>query len=153
LLLPLKLGQGWNIDPAFGQALLPDAQQVLMDTLTASGKFSVVKPYRFNPILQRALQERRITKDMLNNLVDNPTLENARTVMQKLDPSFDQPALIGDFSIEEVRFSGTQKDTRVQAQVSGRLYELGAAVAVKSAVVTSNSVSGGSRMSSKIVGA
>ncbi|HEX8832831.1 MAG TPA: hypothetical protein VF719_01460 [Abditibacteriaceae bacterium] len=136
LLLPLQLGEGWNVDRAFGTALLPDAEQALQDMLQKTGKFSVIEPHRFNPILQRATQEKRITTDQLTTLVTTPTLENARIVLSKI--AFDQPPMIAQFVLEEMRFSGADKNAKVQLQVSGRLYELGNPVAIKSTVITSN---------------
>jgi hypothetical protein len=136
-LLPIQLGEGFNVDRAFGQALLPRASESLQHILQNTGKFSVVEAHRFNPILQRALTERRITNDELTNLINEPTKENVRLVFSKID--FDQPPMFAEFTLEEVRLSGTQKDTQVQTQISGRLYELANPVALKSTVITSNS--------------
>jgi hypothetical protein len=148
LLLPLQLGEAFNVDRAFGEALLPDAEQSLQAMLQKTGKFSVMEAHRFNPVLQRALVEKAITNDQLTNLIKTPSLENARTVLSKI--SFDRPPLIAQFIVEELRLGGTAKNTSVQAQVSGRLYELGNPVAIKSTVITSGSQSGGSVTSSTL---
>ncbi|HEX8550156.1 MAG TPA: hypothetical protein VF681_01240 [Abditibacteriaceae bacterium] len=136
LLLPLQLGEAFNVDRAFGQAILPAAEQNLQAMLQKTGKFSVIQAHRFNPVLQRALVERRITNDQLTALVNTPNLENARAVLGKI--TFDQTPMIAQFILEEVRLGGTAKSTSVQAQVTGRLYELDNPVAYKSTVVTSN---------------
>jgi hypothetical protein len=149
LLLPLELGEGFNVDRAFGQALLPDAEQSLQALLQATGKFSVMEPHRFNPVLQRAQVERAITATEFTTLVTAPTLENARLVLSKL--SFDRPPMIAQFFVEEIRLSGTPAKTSVQAQVSGRLYELGNPVALKTTVITSNSVTGRNVTTSTLV--
>lgn len=142
LLLPLQLGEAFNVDRAFGTALLPNAEQNLQGLLEQTGKFSVVEAHRFNPILQRALSEKTITKDQLTALVDTPTLDNARLVLSKI--SFDRTPMIAQFVIEEVRLGGSAKDTSVQTQVSARLYEMGNPQALKTTVITSNAQRGGS---------
>lgn len=151
-LLPLQLGAGWNVDPVFGKAILDDAEQRLKDVLQRTNKFSVVEAHRYNPILVRAVQDKRITSDQMNDLVQNPSVENARIVLAKLDTSFDQQPLIGEFALEEVRVDAA-KDGGVQVQISAKLYELGGAGADKTTVVTSDTVSGGARNSAKVVGA
>lgn len=140
MLLPLQLGEAFNVDRAFGTALLPEAEQSLQTMLQQTGKFSVMEPHRFNPVLQRALAEKAITNPELTALVNTPTLENARVVLAKI--SFDRPAMIAQFVVEEVRLGGTAKNTSVQAQVSGRLYEMGNPQALKTTVITSNSQRG-----------
>src|SRR5206468_3806488 len=108
----------------------------LQTMLQQTGKFSVIMPHRFNPLLQRALSEKAITKDQLTALVDTPTLENARLVLSKM--SFDRTPMIAQFIIEEVRLGGTAKNTSVQTQVSARLYELTDPQALKATVITSS---------------
>jgi hypothetical protein len=141
LLLPLQLGEGWNADRNFGQAILSRAEQMLEAQLQSTGKFSVIRAQRFNPLVQRALQEKRLTEEQVTNLIQAPTLENATAFLTQF--TFDRPAMIADFRLEEVRGGGTATQPSVQAQVSGRLYELGNPVAFKSPVVTSDAVRAG----------
>jgi hypothetical protein len=143
LLLPLQLGAGFNVDRAFGQAILSQAESSLQAALQKTGKFSVIEAHTHNPILQRALSERRITPEQLKTLVtsaasndEKAALDSARLVLGLI--GFDQPPMIARFALEEVRLSGTEKNTQVQTQVSGRLYELTNPVAIKSTVITSN---------------
>jgi len=148
MLLPLQLGAGSNIEPAFGRAILPAAARGLREALLATGKFSIIEPYRFNPILLRGIQEGRPSRTEVMALVDTPTLETARVVMARLDPTFDQSPLIGQFAIEELRISGTGKQTRVQIQASGNLYEVSGGAATYSYVVTSDAFNSGSTTAS-----
>jgi len=101
MLLPLKLGEGWNADPALDDAILGQAEYQLRMALLATRKFSVIQPYRFSPILQRAVQDRRITQPELDSLVENPSVETATVVLEKL--GFDRKPMIADFTLEEVR--------------------------------------------------
>jgi len=152
LLLPLQIAEGAKIDALLGRAILPAASESLRKALMATGKFSVILPYRFNPILSRAVQEGRISRAELTALVNTPTLESGRAVMAKLDRTFDQSTFIGQFSLEELRFSGTTKDPRSQVQVSGRLYEVDGAGAANTALVTSDTF-GGNHITNSVLSA
>jgi hypothetical protein len=148
LMLPLQIGAGFNADRAFGQAILSRAEAQLQDELESTGKFSVIRAHRFSPLLQRALQEKRVSADEAENVieglppgaamdaVDDPiTVQGATTFLQRF--TFDQLPMVAQFSLEEVRSSSVQGRPGVQAQVSGRLYEQGNPVALKSPVLTS----------------
>jgi hypothetical protein len=151
LLLPLQLGAGFNADRDFGQAILTRAEQNLQAQLEKTGKFSVIQGYRFNPLIQRALQEKRLTEEQVTNLGQTPSVENATTVLNQF--TFDRTPMIAQFSLEEVRSSGTAERPSVQAQVSGRLYELGNQVAFKSPVITSDPVQTGRNNIERYLGA
>lgn len=135
LVLPISISTNWNSDPALGRAIVPLAQPQLQQALTATGKFSVTTPYRFDPVLRRGLTEKRVAENDLNALLASPTLETSRPVVDKL--LFDQPVMTADVELVEVRVGGTPKVPTVQLQVSGKLYEQGNPNAVKSLVVTS----------------
>ena len=141
MVLPLGLGEGWNLTPTVSAAVLPGAERRLHNVLRETGKFSVIEAHQFNPILMRAVQERRITQEQLDALVNDTSLGNARIVLSKM--GFGQPPFIADFRLEEVRPGGTKLKPTVQVQVSARLYELGGQTASNTVVVTSKSVSGG----------
>ncbi|MDQ3814002.1 MAG: hypothetical protein M3347_08625, partial [Armatimonadota bacterium] len=200
MLLPLRVGEGWNADPAYNNLILAQAENRLRTAMTATKKFSVIQPYRFSPLFQRAVIEKRLTQDQVNQLVENPTVENAAGVLEKL--GFDYPPLIADFRLEEVRATvptprststtasststgststgsttaSGQKESSpkeepkteaapapvtrrgnptkaVQVQVSGKLYDTSNRVAVKTAVVTSDSVKSGRSTLERILSA
>jgi hypothetical protein len=151
----LKLGPGFNADRAFGQAILSRAEAILQAQLEATGKFSIIRAHRFSPLIQRALQEKRLTEAQANDAIkekpasapgQNPTvgevsLADATTFLNQF--TFDQVPLIGEFALEEVRGGGTPVRPGVQAQVSGRMYELNNPIALKSPVLTSNTATRG----------
>jgi hypothetical protein len=153
LLLPLKLGPGFNADQAFGQAILSRTETELQEELSETGKFSVIRAHRFSPLIQRGLQEKRLTEAQAQATINNPlvepgqaapppaTVETATTFLQQF--TFDQVPMIAEFFLEEVRASGTGNRTSVQAQVAGRLYEVGNPVALKAPVVRSDAFSRG----------
>jgi len=141
LVLPLQLGESWNADRNAGTMLLPQAQDRLYEALTATGKFSVIEAHRFNPILNRAVNDKKVTPDQFDALVQSPSLETAREVLSTM--TFTQQPVIADFRLEEVRASGADKRQVLQVQVSGRLYEVTNPVAYKAIVVTSNPVARG----------
>jgi hypothetical protein len=138
MLLPLQLSDNWNADPQFGQSLLRPAEFSLRRALENTGKFSVVQPYRFDPVFQRAVTEKRITKDQLDALVDTPTVQTASGVLANL--GFELAPVIADFRIEEVRASGTEKNPAIQVQVLGKLYDLNSAAATQTKVFTSDPI-------------
>jgi hypothetical protein len=151
LLLPLQLGEGWNADRNFGTAILPRAEQLLQEQLQKTGKFSVIQANRSNPLIQRGLQEKRLTEDQVKTLTDTPSVENATTFLSQF--AFERPAMIVEFRLEEVRAAGDATRPSVQAQVSGRLYQLGNGVATKSPVVTSEAVRAGRNNIDRYLGA
>lgn len=140
LVLPLTPSTNWNADPALGRAIVPLTNQELQRELTETGKFSITLPYRFDPILRRALVEKRVAENDISALIATPTLETARPVIDKL--AFEQPVMFADIKLEELRVGGTPKEPTVQIQASGRLFEQGNPNPVKSVVITSNPQTG-----------
>ncbi len=147
LLLPLQLGVGFNADREFGNLVLPRAEAELARALEATGKFSVVQVHRFSPLVQRGLQEKRVTEEQVRSVIAEPvSIDSAMNFISQY--AFDQAPMIADFRLEEVRSSIPAPNPKmkskmkvgtpsVQAQVSGRLYQAGEAVAYKAPVVTS----------------
>ena len=136
MLLPLQLSDNWNADVRWGQTLLRPSEAQLRKALEGTGKFSVVQPYRFDPILQRALLDKRIAKDQIEDLVTNPSLQSASSILGNL--GFDLTPLIAEFRLEEVRASGSEKAPTIQVQVLGKLYPLNSQEADQTKVFTSD---------------
>ncbi|MDF2439362.1 MAG: hypothetical protein JWN98_346 [Abditibacteriota bacterium] len=151
LLLPLQLGEGFNADRNFGQAILSRAESLLQQQLQATGKFSVIQAHRFSPLIQRGLQEKRLTQAQVDDYLKAQTLENANTFLGQF--VFERPAMIADFRLEEVRSISDPKRPSVQVQVSGRLYEAGNPIAVKSPVFTSEPARTGQNNIERFLGA
>ena len=140
LLLPLAPSATWNADPELGRAIVPLAQPQLQSALTATDKFSITLPYRFDPVLRRGLLEKRIAENEITALLTTPTLATARPVVDKL--TFDQPVMIAEIKLEELTVGGTPKAPTVQIQTSGLLYEQGNPNPIKSITVRSRPTSG-----------
>jgi hypothetical protein len=127
-MMPLQLGEGWNADVNFGRAILPRAEELLQNQLQKTGKFSVVRAHRFSPLIQRGLQEKRLTEDQVIGAIGDdktgalPTLEGVSNVLGQF--VFDRPAMIADFRLQEVRSGGDAMHPSVQVQVTGHLYEM-----------------------------
>jgi hypothetical protein len=138
LVLPLQLSDNWNADPQWGQRLLRPSEHLLRRALEATGKFSVIQTYQFDPVLQRALQDKLIEKSQLDAMVETPTLQTASGILDKL--GFPLKPLIADFRLEEVRSSGDAKAPSVQVQVLGKLYELNSEAAQQTKVFTSDPI-------------
>ena len=136
MLLPLQLSDNWNADARWGQTLLRPSESQLRKALEATGKFSVVQPYRFDPILQRAILDKRIAKDQIEDLVTTPSLQSASSVLANL--GFELTPMIADFRLEEVRASGSEKAPTIQVQVLGKLYPLNSQEADQTKVFTSD---------------
>ena len=140
MMLPLQLGEGWNANRELGNIVLPVAEQELQNALEATGKFSVTQPHRFNPLLRRAVQEGKLTDEMVIQVAASPTLENAREVLSKFD--FDQTPMVAQFFLEEVLSTRVKNRQSVTVQVTGRLYELDGP-AVSNILLTSDPVTAG----------
>ena len=126
LLLPLQLGVGFNADQQFGKLILPRAEAELTAALEATGKFSVLRVHRFSPLVQRGLQEKRITPADVSNITAEPiSIENATEFLSKY--TFDQTPLIADFRLEEVRSSipGMAGMKMKDGQMSGKMMSNG----------------------------
>lgn len=142
LVLPISVSQNWNQDAALGTAVLPLIQPELQRALKATKKFSITVPYRFDPVLQRALVEKQVTDEEVTALTKDQSLEAAQSLFSKVH--FEQPTMIAQVQLEELRLSGADKSASVQLQATGRLYQQGNGAPVKSITATSHPVSGGS---------
>ena len=140
MILPLSIGSDFQGGEELGRALILLVQQDLQNAVARTGKFSVMTPYRFDPILRRGVLENQLADADVTNLLNTPSLENAQNILGKL--RFDQPSMVLESKIEELRVGGTAKQPTVQLQVSGRLYEVGGAGTPKNVVVTSRSFAG-----------
>jgi hypothetical protein len=142
LVLPITLSADWNADTSLGNAMIPLAQPQLQKAFTATGKFSTTLPYRFDPVLRRGLVEKQISQDDIDALVKSATLDTAKPVVSKL--SFDQPVMVAEVTLDELRIGGTALIPTVQIKATGHLYQQGAPdlAIVKSIVVTSHSETG-----------
>lgn len=135
LVLPVTPSATWAGNPELGRAVGPLVQTELLQALSATGKFSPTVPHRFNPLLQRGLVEKRLAETDITPFVATPTLETARTIVDKL--SFEQPLMIADVRLEELITGGTPNAPTVLLRVSGKLYEQGKPEPVESIEVIS----------------
>ena len=140
LVLPLQIGPDWNAGPELGEAIKPLIKPTLQQALTSTGKFSVTLPYRFDPIFRRAIADKRITEDVVTNLLSDPSLATAQTALSQL--TFEQVPMVAQIQVEELRVGGTPKEPTVQLQMSGKLYEVGGNGPFRSVVVTSRPFGG-----------
>ena len=140
LVLPLAIGPDWNGGPELAEAAKPLIRPYVQQALTDTGKFSITLPYRFDPILRRAVVENRISEDIIKPFVDSPSLATANPVFSQL--TFEQVPMVTEIQLEEIRVGGTPKAPTLQLQMSGKLYEIGNSVPFSSIVITSDSVGG-----------
>ena len=140
LVLPLQIGPDWNAGPELGEAIKPLIKPALQQALTGTGKFSVTLPYRFDPIFRRAVADKRITEDVVTNLLSDPSLATAQTALSQL--TFEQVPMVAQVQVEELRVGGTPKEPTVQLQMSGKLYEVGGDGPFRNVVVTSRPFGG-----------
>jgi hypothetical protein len=140
MVLPITVDSGWNGSATLGAAVASLIWPQVNDALAATDKFSVTLPFKFDPILQRAVVEKRLMDADVKALVATPTVQTARPILDKLD--FDQPAMLVDISLLDVRVGGTKKDPTVQLQISGKLYQEGGGAPVKTVIVTSDPANG-----------
>ena len=140
LVLPFTVGPYWNGGPELAEAVKPLIRPELQNALVDTNKFSVTLPYRFDPILRRAVADNRISQDIITAFVDTPSLETAAPVFTQL--TFEQVPMVAQIQLEEIRVGGTEKKPTVQLQVSGKLYEIGGGAPFRSVVVTSSPAEG-----------
>ena len=142
LLLPLQYDADFNVDQKQFQTLLTYAEQAVQAELMQTGKFSVFQINDHSPALMRAVLDEKVTQDQLDTLVKSPTLDNANTVLSAMQ--FDTPPLIAIFSLGKITtYSLPPKGKKpqapiVQAQVTGKLYDLNNTTPIKSVVITSD---------------
>ena len=140
LVLPLSVGPDWNGGPELAEAAKPLIRPFVQQALTDTGKFSITLPYRFDPILRRAVIDNRISQDLVTPFVDSPSLATAQPVFTQL--KFEQAPMVTQIQLEEIRVGGTAKKPTAQLQMSGKLYEIGGAGPFRSVTVTSDAVEG-----------
>ena len=140
LVLPLTIGPDWNGGAELAEALKPIMRPVLQRELIDTDKFSVTLPYRFDPILRRAVVENRIADDIMTPFLSTPSLETAQPVFNQL--KFEQVPMVTQIQLEELRVGGTPKKPTLQLQASGKLYEVGGSGPFRTVVVTSNPAEG-----------
>lgn len=142
LLLPLQYSPDFNVDQKQFSSLLTYAEQAIQANLMETAKFSVFQVNDHSPALMRAVLDEKVTQDQINTLVKSPTLENANTVLSAMQ--FDTPPLIAVFSLGKITtYSLPPKRNKpqapiVQAQVTGKLYDMGNTTPIKSVVMTSD---------------
>ncbi len=140
LVLPLQIGPDWNGGPELAEAVKPLVRPYVQQALTDTGKFSITLPYRFDPILQRAAVENRISPDIITPFLEAPSLASAQPVFTNL--KFEQVPMVAEIQLEEIRVGGTAKKPTAQVQMSGKLYEIGGSGPFRSVVVTSDAMEG-----------
>ena len=140
LVLPLTIGPDWNGGPELAEAVKPLVRPALQQALTNTGKFSITLPYRFDPILRRAVVDNRISQDIITPFIDSPSLQTAEPVFTQL--KFEQVPMVTQVQLEELRVGGTANKPTLQMQVSAKLYEIGNNAPFRSIVVTSDPAEG-----------
>ncbi|HEX8235896.1 MAG TPA: hypothetical protein VF600_08065 [Abditibacteriaceae bacterium] len=126
VLLPLRTSQNWTANRIFTQAILPNTQRMLERALTNTGRYSVVATNRFNAVLQRGVNDNAYTQDDLTSLLTQPTVDNARPVVSKLQFSlppklrFADPPLIAEFIMERLAVNTAGATT---VEIIGRFYD------------------------------
>ncbi|RYX84737.1 hypothetical protein EON83_08885 [bacterium] len=125
---------------ALASALVPLLAPQLSEAFKATGKFSISLPYKFDPLLRRALAEQKITDDAANAFIEAPGLSNAQSLLGML--GFDQPAMVSQVVIESLIVGGTQAAPTVQLSMRGDLYQSGSAEPFRSIQVTSKPFGG-----------
>lgn len=140
LVLPLTVGPNWNGGPELAEAIKPIIRPVVQSALTNTNKFSLTLPYRFDPILRRAVVENRISQDLITPFVNTPSLATAQPVFAQL--KFEQVPMVTEIQIEEIRVGTNKSESTAQLQMSAKLYEIGASGPFRSVVITSDAMEG-----------
>jgi len=142
LLLPLQYGSDFNLDQKQFAGIASYAEQAIQAELQETGKLSVFQVSAHSPALMRGVLDEKVTQDQVDTLVKSPTLENANTVLSGMQ--FDKAPLIAVFSLGKVTTYSVPPRGRepqppvVQAEVTGKLYELNNTTPVKTVVMTSD---------------
>ena len=109
---------------ALANALKPLLSPQLSAALQATGKFSVIRPYKFDPLLTRAVNEsagQGLTQDAANNFVTEPSLDNAQAFLGQV--GLEQPGMVARVFIQSLKVGGTPEMPTVQLSMRGALYE------------------------------
>lgn len=140
LVLPVTVGPNWNGGPELAEAIKPLVRPIVQNALANTGKFSLTLPYRFDPILRRAVVENRISQDLITPFVNTPSLATAQPVFSQL--KFEQVPMVTEIQIEEIHVGGNKNKPTAQLQMSAKLYEIGSDGPFRSVVITSDAVEG-----------
>lgn len=103
-------------------ALVPLVSGQLSRSLQNTGKFSLVSPSRFDPLLRRASAEAAVSDDDITTFVNTPTLGAAQTMLPKL--TLDQPGMVAQVALENLQVGGTVQAPTVQVRMHGDLYQV-----------------------------
>jgi len=118
-------------------ALVPLVSGQLSRALQNTGKFSLISPYRFDPILRRGLAEQQISDEDLTAFVTTPTLEGAQVMLPKL--SLDQPGMVAQITLENLQVGGTPQAPTVSVRMHGDLYQVANRINLPAATTTGGS--------------
>ncbi|BCM93244.1 hypothetical protein IAD21_05132 [Abditibacteriota bacterium] len=125
---------------ALASALVPLLSPQLSDALKATGKFSVMRPYKFDPLLSRAVAEQSVQADAASAFIQDPSLGSSQAVLPLL--RLDQPGMVAQVVIQSLRVGGTQAAPTVQLSVRGDLYQADSAQPFRTITVTSRPFTG-----------
>ncbi len=106
---------------ALASALVPLLSTELSTALQNTGKFSITRPYKFDPIIRRALAEQTLTAEIANPFIESPGLLNAEDVLSHL--GLDQPGMVAQVVLQSLRVGGTALAPTVQMTMRGDLYQ------------------------------
>jgi len=119
---PISSATGTSGSDELANALVPLVSGQMSRALQNTGKFSLISPYRFDPILRRGQGEQQISDDDLTTFVTTPTLEGAQSVLPKL--SLDQPGMVARITLENLQVGGTPQSPTVTVRMHGDLYQV-----------------------------
>ncbi len=145
IVLPLSVATGFvegdgSGSDALGRALVPVITPQLSNALAATRKFSITRPYKFDPLLIRAIADKSLTQDDANTFIENPSLSVSQNVLTQL--GLDQPGTVAQLTLQTLRVGGTKAAPTVQLTVHGDLYEASGTQPLRSITVTSRPFAG-----------
>ena len=115
--------QGGAGSSALASALVPLLSSELSTALTNTDKFSITRPYKFDPLIRRALAEQTLTAEAASAFIEQPGLSNSQTVLGQL--GLEQPGMVAQVVLQSLRVGGTSTAPTVQMSVRGDLYQTG----------------------------
>ena len=113
--------QGGGGSSALATALVPLLSSELSSALQNTGKFSITRPYKFDPLIRRALAEQSLDAATANPFIESPGLTNAEDVLSHL--GLEQPGMVAQIVLESLRVGGTSAAPTVQMTMRGDLYQ------------------------------
>lgn len=128
---------------ALADALKPLLSQQLSVALQDTGKFSVIRPYKFDPLLTRAVNEaagQGLTADLASDFITTPSLGNSQNILGQL--GLEQPGMVAQVVIQSLKVGGTQESPTVQLSMRGDLYEASSPAPFRTITVTSRPFEG-----------